>query len=288
MVIDGPFAQWTAAMTERLRELGYAAGSTSNQLAVVAKLRVFLERRGLSANDLTPVVLERFCASLAQSGCSSPTPRAFAWLVEFLRDVGERPAIADEPRSQADEMMERYRRFLLGERGLLPDTVTNYVRALTPFLAEHSDRALKELSAGDVSRFMTRQVRRLSPRGLERLATSLRSVFGFAWRKGLSRHRWEMPSRQLRAGAWPAFLGGSLQQRSMLCWRAVIGPPRWGGGTTPSWLCWFGSVCEPPRSRACALAISTGVLARSLCEASDTPRSDCRCRPTSGRRSLPI
>jgi len=59
------------------------------------------------------------------------------------------------------------------------------VRALTPFLAEHSDRALKELSAGDVSRFMTRQVRRLSPRGLERLATSLRSFLGFALAEGL-------------------------------------------------------------------------------------------------------
>jgi integrase/recombinase XerD len=186
MVIEGPFAQWAAAMTERLGELGYAPGSTRNHLAVVAKLSAFLEGRGLSANDLSPVVLERFCSSLGRSGCSSPTPKAFVWLVEFLRDVGlEPPAIADEPRSQADEMMERYRRFMLGERGLLPDTVTNYVRALTPFLAEHSDRALKELSAGDVSRFMTRQVRRLSPRGLERLATSLRSFLGFALAEGL-------------------------------------------------------------------------------------------------------
>jgi site-specific recombinase XerD len=56
---------------------------------------------------------------------------------------------------------------------------------LKPFLVEHADRPLHDLGAADVSRFMTRQCRRLSPRGLERLATSLRSFFGFAVREGL-------------------------------------------------------------------------------------------------------
>lgn len=186
MVIEGPLAPWVAGMAERLRELGYASGSTRSQLALVAKLSSFLGRQGLGADDVSRGVLERFCSSLGRSGRSSPTPKTFVWLVGFLRDVGVEPAAqVDPPRSGADELFERYRRFLLGERGLAADTVANYVRALTPFLAEHSDGALEDLGAGDVSRYMTRQCRRLSPRGLERLATSLRSFFGFALREGL-------------------------------------------------------------------------------------------------------
>lgn len=186
MVIEGPLARWATDMAERLRELGYAPGSRRNQLALVARLSSFLERTGLSATDLTPIVLERYCSSLRRGGSSRPTAKAFAWLVDFLADVGVEPAaVPDQPRSDVDDLIERYRRFMLVERGLAPDTVVNYARALTPFLAEHATRPLDDLGACDVSRFMTRQCRRLSPRGLERLATSLRSFFGFALTEGL-------------------------------------------------------------------------------------------------------
>jgi site-specific recombinase XerD len=186
MVIEGPLAPWVAGMAARLGELGYAPGSTRNQLALVAKLSRFLEQHGLGAYDISPVVLEQFCSSIGRGGRSAPTTKTFVWLLGFLRDVGvEPPAVAAPLCSEEHDLIERYRRFLLGERGLAPDTMANYVRALTPFLAEQSDRALKDLGAGDVSKFMTRQCRRLSPRGLERLATSLRSFLGFALKEGL-------------------------------------------------------------------------------------------------------
>jgi site-specific recombinase XerD len=173
-------------MAERLEELGYAAGTTKNHLALVARLSRFLEQRDLSANDVGPVVLEQFSSSLRRGEHSKPTPKTFVWLTRFLRDAGmEPPAVTEPPRSPAEVLIERYRGFMLDERGLAPDTVTNYVRPLTVFLAEHSDGALEELDAGDVSRFMTRQCRRLSPRGLERTATSLRSFFRFALIEGL-------------------------------------------------------------------------------------------------------
>ncbi len=186
MVIEGPLGPWAAEMGERLRELGYASGSQRNHLALVAKLSVFLEREGLGACDLSPVVLERFCSSLRPRCSSRPTAKAFAWLVEFLGDIGmKRPAVPEPPGSELDDLIERYRRFLLVERGLASDTVVNYVRALTPFLTEHADRPLHALNVGEVSRFMTRQCRRLSPGGLERVATSLRSFLGFALMEGL-------------------------------------------------------------------------------------------------------
>jgi integrase/recombinase XerD len=186
MVIEGPLAPLAAGMAERLRELGYAPGSTANHLALVARLSCHLKGQALSANDIGPVVLEQFCSSLRRCRGSSPTPKTFVWLVEFLRDIGvEPPAVGELPRSEADKLIERYRQFLLSERGLAADTVENYLRALGPFLTKHADRPLWDLSAGDVSRFMTSQCRQLSPRSLERLATSLRSFLGFALQEGL-------------------------------------------------------------------------------------------------------
>jgi integrase/recombinase XerD len=153
----------------------------------VTRLSGFLAGRGLNASDVTDEVLRQFCASLKREGLrSTPTTRTFGWLVAFLRDVGHGPAASvDPPRSDTDVLIERYRRFVLDERGLALDTVSNYERPLRVFLAEHTGRALQELTAVDVTRFMTGQTERLSARGLERVASSLRSFFSFALAEGL-------------------------------------------------------------------------------------------------------
>jgi len=74
---------------------------------------------------------------------------------------------------------------MLEERGVDPGTVINYARSLRVFLGENSDRPLEEITGAEVVRFMTSQCRRLSPRSLERMATSLRSFFRFALIEGL-------------------------------------------------------------------------------------------------------
>jgi site-specific recombinase XerD len=174
-------------MEERLRELGYAPETMKDHLRWVAQLSRFLAERSLGAGDVTGEVLGQFCASLRRRGVrSAPTTRTFRWLVDYLREVGQAPTVVvAPPRSDLDVLLERYRRFVLHERGLAPDTVTNYARPLRVFLAEHDGVDLREMTAADVSGFMTRQAARLSPRGLERAATSLRSFFGFALAEGL-------------------------------------------------------------------------------------------------------
>ena len=139
----------------------------------------------MGADEVTPVALEQFCFSLPRR--SKPTtPKTFVWLTGFLSDVGMEPAPDPAPpRSPTEVLIERYRRFMVDERALEPATVTNYVRSLRVFLREHTDRPLEAIESGDVSRFMTRQCRRLSSRGLERMATSLRSFFRFALIEGL-------------------------------------------------------------------------------------------------------
>lgn len=187
MKIEGPLAPLAVGMEERLRELGYAPETMKDHLRRVGQLSRFLTEHSLNAADVSDEILGRFCAWLKDAGLrSTPTTKTFRWLVGFLRDVGQIPPAAPAPpRTDADMLLERYRLFLLDERGLSLDTARNYERPLRIFLSEHDGCRLHELTAGDVTRFMTRQTARLSVRGLERAATSLRSFFGFALAEGL-------------------------------------------------------------------------------------------------------
>jgi site-specific recombinase XerD len=90
-----------------------------------------------------------------------------------------------DPQGGAQTVIERYVTYLTVERGLEPGTVDNYLRAVTRFLTAMQARPLCELTAADVSGFMTSQCQEISARGAERLATGLRSFLGFALVEGL-------------------------------------------------------------------------------------------------------
>lgn len=184
MVMKGPLTPWASGMAEHLKALGYAPFTVNRQLVLVGKLSRFLHRRRLGDSQLSPDVIEAFFRAL--SGSRPPTSKALAWLLPYLRDIGVVPAsVPVPPQSWVEQMIERYRPYLVGERGLAPETVVEYVRAARLFLAEHVGRELKDLGVDDVSRFMTRHCRLLSPKSAERLATGLRSFLGFALLEGL-------------------------------------------------------------------------------------------------------
>jgi site-specific recombinase XerD len=68
------------------------------------------------------------------------------------------------PKTAQEELVERYRAYLVDERGLARKTVVARERTARLFLVEHPGRVLHDLDASDVSRFVTRQCRRLSER----------------------------------------------------------------------------------------------------------------------------
>lgn len=187
MVMDGPLTPWASGMAEQLKELGYAPQTAARQMGWVGKLSHFLKRRGLRVSELSPEVIEEFLDSVwAKGGSLRPTPKTLTWLVAYLRSIGVLPVpVPPPPRSREEELVERYRTYLLAERGLTPETAVEYVRAARLFLAEHAGRELEDLSVGDVSRFMTHHCRLRSPKAAELLATGLRSFLGFALLGGL-------------------------------------------------------------------------------------------------------
>jgi integrase/recombinase XerD len=187
MVMVGPLAPWAAGLAGRLKKLGYAPSTAAAQMQLVGRLSRFLEQRGLAASELTAEVVEEFFKELrAHRRSFCPTPKSFVWLVEYLRDVGVvPPPLPPSPQSWQEEVVDRYRRYLLDERGLVRKTVIARERTALLFLAEHSGRELHDLNSGDVSRYVTRQCRRLSTRSAERLVNGLRSFLRFALVEGL-------------------------------------------------------------------------------------------------------
>lgn len=187
MAMKGPLAPWASGMAERLRSLGYTRRMVQVHLQFAGSLSKYLLRRELTAGDLNPELIEQFVGELrAKNRSWRPTSRRLSWLVDYLSEVGVMPApVAARPRSGQQMLLERYRDYLMVERGLEPDTVANYVRVVKLFVMAQSGRELGELDAGDISRFMTWQCRQVSVRQAERLATGLRSFLGFALVEGL-------------------------------------------------------------------------------------------------------
>ncbi|MGH9249310.1 MAG: site-specific integrase [Acidimicrobiales bacterium] len=187
MVTEGPLGPWAAGMAGQLKTLGYAPSTAARHMQLVGRLSRFLQQRGLGASELNAEVLEEFFEDLhAHHGSSWPTPKSLAWLVEYLREVGVTPATASpSPKSAQEELIERYRAYLVEERGLARKTVIARERTVRLFLVEHSGRELHDLDAGDVSRFVTRQCRRLSVRSAERLVNGMRSFLRYALVEGL-------------------------------------------------------------------------------------------------------
>jgi integrase/recombinase XerD len=187
MVMKGPLAPWAAGFAERLTTLGYRPRLVERHVHLAGGLSKFLLRRGMAATDLSPELVEQFVAAMrAKNRSWRPTARSLSWLVDYLTEIGVVTApAAPRERSGQQALIERYRDYLTAERGLEPVTIGNYVRVVARFLAAQTGRDLDQLTAADVSGFMTWQCRQVSTRAAERLATGLRSFLGFALVEGL-------------------------------------------------------------------------------------------------------
>jgi len=185
--MDGPLGPMASGIAEELKRLGYAERTADRQMSLVAGLSRFLQRRGVSTDEVNPGLVAEFCATLSEKSRGwRPTPRALAWLVRYLCRVGATTiASSPPPRSPVDDLLGEYRRHLLAERGLADETVALYVQAVLPFVREHVVHGLDKLVAADVSAFVTRECRAISGRAAERLATGLRSFLGFALLEGM-------------------------------------------------------------------------------------------------------
>ena len=137
--VVGPLAPYASAFDQELRSRGYTKLSAAQQLRLMAHLSQWLVGAGLGAAELTPERVEAFCVTRRDEGYTGlRTAKALAPLQAFLHEQGVlfEPAVPTLV-SAEDRLLERYRNYLVHERGLTEQVVSRWVQAAGLFLAEY-------------------------------------------------------------------------------------------------------------------------------------------------------
>jgi integrase/recombinase XerD len=182
--VTGPLEQFAPGFVAELARLGYTGNSASGQMFVMGHLSRWLAAEGLDAAALTPEVAGRFLAARREAGyVLYLSPKALMPLLGYLRGVGAvPPEPAPAPASAVDALLDRYRRYLVTERGLTAGTARGYVDLARPFAAGRKragelDRA--GLTAAEVTRFVLATCPGLRKGTAKLTVTALRSLLGW-------------------------------------------------------------------------------------------------------------
>lgn len=187
VVVGGPLAPFARGFVEELDRCRYKSSAQYAQMLVMARLSGWLAGEGLGASDLTPAVLGRFIAELGTGGYRDPRSlRGFGTLLGYLRRVGAVPVPAPPavpaPAMAEEELVDRYRRYLTGERGVCEQVARAYVTKVRRFLAwgARVDGArLEGLTAAEVSAFVLAECAGRSTRSGRDMTVALRSFLVF-------------------------------------------------------------------------------------------------------------
>ena len=181
----GPFIEGYRAW---LAGRGYTPGTIVNMLAMAGGLGRWMDARGIAPGDLDRAVVTEFRDALRAAGMRCvPGAHGLDPLLEYLEGQGVLGG-ASSPAAPVEVLAERYRRWLVTDRGLAEATVVRYVKLARLFLSAASDRAggLESLSGTDVVAFLLAESERLSVGSVKGRVGELRSLLRFLYLQGLT------------------------------------------------------------------------------------------------------
>lgn len=183
--VSGPLAALKPGFIAELDRLGYAPTTAAQHIRLLSHLSDLLDVEGLDGRHVTPDLLARFSADRRAAGYTHQrTERALVPLWNYLRGLGIAPPLppAGPPQTPTERLVERYRDYLVRERGLAAGTVERCVRTARRFLTAQTREGelnLRSLTAADVSAYVLGECRR-NARGQAKLViTELRSLLRF-------------------------------------------------------------------------------------------------------------
>lgn len=187
----GPLGPIAAGLAAELTALGYASTSAASQLQLAAHLSRWLHTRGLGAAELTGSVIAEFLAERRRDYTSLYSLQALSPTLAYLRRLGVAPpaAAARAPVSADEQLLARFRHYLLVERSVTVPVADAYLRWVRPFVQQlprsEEQLAFAELDTQKVSRFLTQHLPGLSRKNAQMTATALRSFLRFLHVEGL-------------------------------------------------------------------------------------------------------
>ena len=188
--VQGPLAPYAAAFREELAGCSYAVRSAETHLLLMARLSRWLELMSLDPGELGPAQVDEFLSWNHAGGYRFPkSARGAMPLLVFLRGL----AVVPEPPAPAlaagEQLLQRFRVYLIRERGLTEGTIRNYVHAgrqLLRALERSGELDLQALSAAEVNGFVALECRGRSIAAAKNLVTGLRSLLRFLHLEGIT------------------------------------------------------------------------------------------------------
>jgi|HubBroStandDraft_3_1064219.scaffolds.fasta_scaffold12230_2 site-specific recombinase XerD len=182
--VAGPLQQYAPGFAGELVRLGYTSESAYGQMLVMAHLSRWLAGESLDAAQLAPQVTERFLAARRAAGYTLYlSPKALVPLLSYLRRMGVAPqAPPPVPAGPADGLLDRYRCYLVTERGLGAETAADYAAKVRWFLAgpvAADGAGLASLTAADVTAFIVETCPSMRKGTAKLTVTALRSLLGW-------------------------------------------------------------------------------------------------------------
>ena len=190
--VSGPLARFASGLCAELAGRGYAGASAARHLQLMACLSRWMAAKRIAACELTPERVALFVAYRRAAGHRHMrTASALMALLGYLRSLDVVPErSAAKPDTPVDLLVESYRAYLLGERGLAAGTVSYYGRVARLFLAgiasPDGELELERLSAAEVGRFVLEQCAARSVGSAKNVVMALRSLLRFLYMEGLT------------------------------------------------------------------------------------------------------
>ncbi len=182
--VIGPLEPYATGFRRELARQGYTAHSASNQLQLMAHASRWLASSGFDAGDLTPARVEEFLEARRAEGYTLwLSTKAMAPLLGYLRDFGvaKTPSPVDAA-TPAEYLLERYRCYLIQERGLAASTVAAYSHVARLFLFSRSPEGeldLERLNAAEVTDFVLAECRARRVGSAKYIVCGLRALLRF-------------------------------------------------------------------------------------------------------------
>ena len=150
----GPLSLYAEGFGENLEGRGYAPDSVRWRLRQLAALDRWLREHRLAAGDLDAACVDRLVAARRAEGRTTLVAVAnFSVPISYLREIGVVPPEVSSQLDPVSQILERYRSYLVTQRGLVESSISVNLRVAESFCRKQALR-LEELSAAEVTAYI--------------------------------------------------------------------------------------------------------------------------------------
>lgn len=180
----GPLAPFADGYGAELARLGFTRHSVVTHVVLMGQLSRWMSDAGIVAGDLTEDRVQGFFDARRAGGQNRvPTARTLVPLFGYLRSCGIVPPPPGVVPAPLEDLLSRYRRYLLEGRGLAPSTVVSYEATARVFLSERTltggETGVEGLCGAGVTGFLLRECSRLTVGSARNRVNHLRSLLRF-------------------------------------------------------------------------------------------------------------